>query len=233
MLRTMIVLSFIFVSTSMFSVALSIPTAYADSVKSSDNKVVAKKKKPKTSADVFLLRGFGNVFSRGLDQISVKLKKKGVKASVVHHGEWQSVLAKIILNRKKYGRRPIVLIGHSLGANAILRIADKLKSKKITVQYMVTFAATNPMPVSSNVRKLTNYYFETDGWGKKVRKGRGFRGNLKNIDFSKSKTVGHFNIEKQPKLQRQVINNVIRFVKSKRRADAEPADKKSAEAKAS
>ena len=192
--------------------------------KNSETAIVAKAKR---SGDVYLLRGFGNVFSRGLDQMGAKLKKRGIKAEVVHHGDWKEVLAKIIANRKKYGRRPVVLIGHSLGANAILRIATQLKKKRITVQYMVTFAATNPIPVPSNVRKLTNYYFATDGWGEKVAKGPGFRGNLKNIDFSNSKTIGHFNIDKQPRLQRQVINNVLRFVKPSKKAAVKTAQAKS------
>ena len=182
--------------------------------------------KSERSGDVFLLRGFGNVFSRGLDQMGSKLKKRGIKAEVVHHGDWLDVTNKIISNRKKYGRRPVVLIGHSLGANAILRVAERLKKRKITIDYMVTFAATNPRPVPSNVRKLTNYYFKTDGWGEAVKKGAGFRGILKNIDFSNSKTIGHFNIDKQPRLQKQVINNVLRFVPRRRRAEATDSDKK-------
>jgi len=196
-------------------------TANAEKAKTNSNsaKQTSVLAKAKNKGDVYLLRGFGNVFSRGLDQIGAKLKKRGIDAEVVHHGDWNEVLSTIIANRKKYGRRPVVLIGHSLGANAILRIATALKKKRIKVQYMVTFAATNPVPVPSNVRKLTNYYFATDGWGKKIAKGRGFRGNLKNIDFSNSKTVGHFNIDKQPRLQRQVINNVLRFVKPKNRAE--------------
>ena len=172
----------------------------------------------KRPGDVFLLRGFGNVFSRGLDQLGQKLKKKGVAAEVHHHSNWRTLTKRIVKNRKKFGRRPVVLIGHSLGANAILRMAGELKKKKIKVSYMATFAATDPIPVPSNVRKLTNYYFKTDGWGEPVAKGKGFRGNLKNIDFSNSKTIGHFNIDKQPRLQNQVINNVLRFVKPGRKA---------------
>ena len=177
----------------------------------------------KISADVVLLRGFANVFSRGLDEMGATLKKRGVPAHVAHHREWKSLADEIIANRKKFGRRPIVLIGHSLGANAILRMAQELRKKRITVNYMVTFAATAPPPVPSNVRKLTNYYFKTDGWGKPIAKGKGFRGNLKNIDFSKSKTIGHFNIDKQPRLQRQVIRNVLRFVGAKNRAETASA----------
>ena len=169
-------------------------------------------------ADVFLFRGFGDVFSRGLDEIASGLQKRRVKATVVSHLEWQSVVSKVIENRRKFGRRPVILIGHSLGANAALRAAKALKKKRIPVTYMATFAATAPPPAPSNVRKLTNYYFKTDGWGEAVKRGPGFRGILKNVDFSKDKTIGHFNIEKQPRLQRQVIRNVLRHVRRSKRA---------------
>ncbi|MDD9910362.1 MAG: thioesterase domain-containing protein [Ahrensia sp.] len=168
----------------------------------------------KDRGDVYLLRGGGGgVFSKGLDQIGAKLNRSGIKAQVIAHGEWKAALDSIIANRKKHGRRPVVLIGHSFGANAAIRIAKGLEKQRIRVNYLVTFAATNPAPIPSNVRKVTNYYFATDGWGKAIRPGRGFRGNMKNIDFSKDKRVGHFNIEEQPRLQRQVINNTRRYVR--------------------
>ncbi|MEM1037966.1 MAG: lipase [Pseudomonadota bacterium] len=163
--------------------------------------------------DVYLLRGFGNVFSRGLDQMGEKLNKRGIKAQVISHTNWRTALTAILANRKKFGRKPVVLIGHSLGANQAITIAAELKKRRIRVDYLVTFAATNPKPIPSNVRKVTNYYFETDGWGKPITKGPGFRGRMKNIDFSKDDEVGHFNIEKQPRLQEQVIRNVLRFVR--------------------
>ncbi len=175
-------------------------------------------KRNKHRGDVYLLRGFAGVFSRGLDNIGSKLAGRGVKAKVISHSDWVVATNQIIANQKRYGRKPVVLIGHSLGANAIIRMATELKKKRIRVDYMSTFAATSPTLVPSNVRKITNYYFKTDGWGKPVKVARGFRGRLKNIDFSKSSTVGHFNIDKQPRLQAQVINNVLRIVKRRKSA---------------
>ncbi len=168
--------------------------------------------------DVYFLRGFGDVFSRGLDQIASTLKRKRVKATVLSYGQWPNVVSRIVANRKKYGRRPVILVGHSLGANAALRVAKALKKKRISVSYMATLAATAPPPASSNIRKLTNYYFKKDGWGKPVRGGPGFRGVLKNIDFSKNKKVGHFNIDSQPRLQREVVRNVLRHIRRSKSA---------------
>ncbi len=169
---------------------------------------------PKDRGDVYLLRGgLGGVFSKGLDQMGRQLGKQGVKAQVLPHSRWKQVVRDIVGNRKKLGRRPVVLIGHSLGANNALKIANALKRRRITVDYMVTFAATNTIGVPSNVRRVTNYYFKTDGWGVPLRPGPGFKGRLQNIDFSNDKSVGHFNIDEQPKLQRRVINNTKRYLR--------------------
>lgn len=175
-------------------------------------------KRARHQGDVYLVRGGFNVFSRGLDDMAQTLKKRGVKAQVISHRSSDGAVDKIIANRKKFGRKPVVLIGHSLGANAIIRMATKLRKSGIAVTYMVTFAATKPDPIPRNVRKATNYYFKTDGWGEPVTKARGARANLKNIDLSNTDGVHHFNIEKNKRLQRQVIRNVLRFVRANRSA---------------
>lgn len=163
--------------------------------------------------DVFLLRGFADVFSRGLDEMGQRMKRSGIDAKVINHRSWPHAVRQIVANNRRFGRKPVILIGHSLGANAVIKIAEELRKRRIQVNYMVTFAATNPQPVPSNVRKVTNYYFATDGWGLPLKRGRGFRGNMKNIDFSNSKVIGHFNIEEQDRLQRQVINNTKRLLR--------------------
>jgi len=176
---------------------------------------LAARAKAASGADVFLLRGFAGVFSRGLDQIGKDLNRRGVKARVLPHSAWRRVTEIIIDNRHRYGRRPVVLIGHSIGANVALKIATALKRKRIKVDLLATFAATNVIRVPSNVGMVTNYYFETNGWGVPLQPGPGFSGKLSNFDFSNDRAVGHFNIEKQPKLQRRVIRDVLRYVSPK------------------
>ncbi len=113
-------------------------------------------------------------------------------------------------------RAPVILIGHSLGANAVIDIAEGLEKHGIRVDYMATFAATAPDPLPGNVRRVVNYYFKRHGWGLPLTPGPRFRGNLDNRDFSDIKDIGHFNIEKQRPLQDEVVRNVLRIVRSKR-----------------
>jgi pimeloyl-ACP methyl ester carboxylesterase len=169
--------------------------------------------KTRYSGDVYLLRGFADVFSRGLDELGRKLVERGIRVHVIGHGAWAPAADDIIANQKKYGHKPVILIGHSLGANAAILMARRLRKENIPVQYLVTFAATAPDPVPDNVGKVDNYYFETNGWGEKVVGGRGFRGDLENNDYSQVHDVGHFNIEKQADIHEQVIYNVLRYMK--------------------
>ncbi|HWK67079.1 MAG TPA: thioesterase domain-containing protein [Rhizobiaceae bacterium] len=161
--------------------------------------------------DIYLLRGFADVFSRGLDELGRKLEQKGIRVHVIGHAAWEAAAADIARNQKQ-GHRPVILIGHSLGANAAILIAKRLRKENIAVQYLVTLAATTPDPVPDNVGKVDNYYFETNGWGEKVVGGAGFHGEIDNKDYSQAHDVGHFNIDKQADIQEQVIRNVLRYI---------------------
>lgn len=162
-------------------------------------------------AEIYLLRGFADVFSRGLDAVAATLQRQGVKATVLNHNSWGLVARRIIADQARFGRRPVVLVGHSLGANAIIRIAERLKQADIAVQYMATLAATDPDPVPSNVGRVDNYFFETNGWGRKLTGGKGFSGTLRNRDYSHSHGVGHFNMTEQPAIQRELVRNIARY----------------------
>ncbi|WP_266017920.1 thioesterase domain-containing protein [Brucella intermedia] len=166
-------------------------------------------------ADVYLLRGFGDIFSTGIDEIGRQLQANGVDAHVEGHQAWRFVLNRILADQRNNPRAPVVLIGHSLGANAVIDIAAALEKKGIQVAYMATFAATAPAPLPGNIRRVVNFYFKQHGWGLPLTAGPRFRGSLDNRDFSGMKDIGHFNIEKQRPLQDEVVRNVLGIVRSR------------------
>lgn len=166
-------------------------------------------------ADVYLLRGFGDIFSTGIDEIGRQLQANGVDAHVEGHQAWRFVLNRILADQRNNSRAPVVLIGHSLGANAVIDIAAALEKKGIQVAYMATFAATAPAPLPGNIRRVVNFYFKQHGWGLPLTAGPRFRGSLDNRDFSGMKDIGHFNIEKQRPLQDEVVRNVLGIVRSR------------------
>src|ERR1700691_717737 len=100
---------------------------------------------------VDLFRGLADIFSRGMDTLTDKLNRQGYSARVYSTGNWQSV-ARRIADQYARGRKDIVvLIGHSLGANATLDIANALDKSNVPVELVVTFDATEPHPVPKNV----------------------------------------------------------------------------------
>jgi pimeloyl-ACP methyl ester carboxylesterase len=162
---------------------------------------------------VYLLRGLANVFSTGLDEIGRRLRVAGIDAHVEGFSAWRSALNKIVADREKFGPSPVVLVGHSLGANAIISLAQALEKHGIRVDYMASFAATSPSPLPANIKRVVNFYFSRHSWGEALMAGPGFKGRLENRDLSHDPNVNHFNIEKQRNLQDEVVKGVLRAVK--------------------
>ena len=160
--------------------------------------------------EVYLLRGLANIFSTGLDEIGRRLQATGIDAHVEAFTAWRSILDKIVADRQKYRQQPIALVGHSLGANAIISLAEALEKNNLRVDYMATFAATSPDPLPGNVKRVVNYYFKSRSWGLPLMAGPRFRGKLENRDCSQAQDVNHFNIEKQRVLQDEVVRDILR-----------------------
>jgi len=161
-------------------------------------------------AEVYLLRGgVVGIFSTGMNDISIQLERRGVDAIVQGHTSWSEVARRIIVDRKKFGRSPVVLVGHSFGADAVVKIAELVRREKIPVDMLISLAATNPDPVPANVRRAVGYYFSEHGWGLPLAPGPGFRGKLSNRDYSGDSEVGHFNIDKQRSIQDEILQLVL------------------------
>jgi hypothetical protein len=94
-------------------------------------------------AHVYLLRGLMNIFSLGMDSLAEELSKRGVYAiTVSNHSEWQSLADQAASNYKARKEDPIILIGHSLGADAVMQMAAYLNRKNIPVALVVPFDGT-------------------------------------------------------------------------------------------
>jgi pimeloyl-ACP methyl ester carboxylesterase len=162
--------------------------------------------------EVYLVRGLANVFSLGLNQLGGRLRAKGVDVTVMNHTGWRGIVRRIVEDRERYGARPVVLVGHSLGGNAVIWIAKALGEHKIKVSYMATLAAPAPAPVPPNVRRVVNYYFSF-GIGAKLVGAEGFHGALENRDCSGMRGVNHFNVDDQEAIQKEIAGRVLRVVR--------------------
>jgi thioesterase domain-containing protein len=152
---------------------------------------------------VYLLRGFAGIFSTGLDELGVMLTQRGYKATVHSYTEYQG-LAEQAAAEQKSGRGPIVIIGHSFGAEAAISMAGEMKKRGATVALIVSFAPTVRLATPSNVRQVVNYYQGDVPISKQSRSG----GQIANVNLTDRADVNHFNIEKIQRFQRQVLARV-------------------------
>ena len=163
--------------------------------------------------EVYLLRGLANVFSTGLDVMNDKFRARGVNSKVENHAVWQ-VWADDIIARDKAGQvnYPIIIMGHSLGANATMQMARYLGDRGIHVAYAVSFDPTITGEPGPNVDDAINFYLPNGKKGKDANvivEGPGFTGTLANVDVSPIEGMNHFNIEKNPELQVRVMTKTM------------------------
>lgn len=159
---------------------------------------------------VFFLRGLLNVFSRGMDRLSNKLEAKGIQSRVTNYSHWQQFAVLLVSNyRTDKSLAPVVIVGHSLGADAAVNMGNYLATRGVPVRLIVLFDAVDgASKPGAGIAEVVNYY-KSDGVGKVVKVLPSFTGKLVNIDVSDRKDIDHLNIDKASSLHDEVIANVV------------------------
>ena len=166
--------------------------------------------------EIYLLRGLFNVFSLGMDDLAAKLQQQGFSAVVDNHNSWSALAERIIAARQAGSKRQIVLIGHSLGGDDVIKVAERLNQAGIPVDLLMPVDPVSPGAVPGNVRRVVNYFQSNNGFGQAVRPGVGFRGVLVNSDLETNRrdlrdpTTGHTTIDKGVKVQLDILREVMR-----------------------
>jgi hypothetical protein len=175
------------------------------------------------AGNAYILRGFIGVFSTGVDKMGEEINKNGVHASVFQDDQWSELAGSI---RKKYRNapavEPLVLIGHSYGADDVVRIARKLNDDNIPVDLLLTLDPVTPPNIPPNVRRCVNLYQSNGMWDKlpwlrgvPVQSDKGARTQLANYNLRVDRTdllepgLDHFNIEKKQKIHEEVLRQVL------------------------
>jgi hypothetical protein len=159
---------------------------------------------PDRGPKVYLLRGFMNVFSLGLDELATKIESRGIRAEVYNHLSATRLADEIAGEYKSGKTRPVILVGHSAGAAAIVDLVGELQRAGVPVALAVTLDITSrPIP-GGRVGTFLNMYAGTGA----LSKGPGFQGNLVNMDLSKDPLVGHFTIDKVDAVQAIIMRYV-------------------------
>jgi len=156
---------------------------------------------------VVLLRGWFGVFSTGLDSVADQLSAQGIEAEVAGHLNWSTAVAEILRERSAGQTGPLVLVGHSQGANNVIDMARSLESHNITVDLLVTLSPFLQNPIPANVVKAINYY-QAPGWGQPIVADHGFHGKIINVDLADDLTITHISIDKSARVQAEILHEI-------------------------
>jgi len=74
---------------------------------------------PKPHDHVYLLRGFANVFSLGMDQIATKLEHQGIDTTVTNYVSWPTLAEEAAAEYKSGRVRTIILVDERVAADEI------------------------------------------------------------------------------------------------------------------
>ena len=160
-----------------------------------------------------------------MDAIAARAQSElGVHALSLGNPEWRK-LAKYIRTEYQAGRltEPVVLVGHSIGADDQVRVARALNEAKVPVDLLLLIDPTLPPHVPPNVIHCVNLYKShplTDPVpafrGVRVIADDPDRTNVENVNLRKTQVdfdtgeINHFNIAKVRGLQDMVLTEIAK-----------------------
>lgn len=170
---------------------------------------------------VYLIRGLIGLFSVGIDRLGEEINAAGIHAQVFQEIQDPKMAAAMIATYGPADRRePLVLIGHSVGAEDVITIARKLQPHGIEVDLMICLDATNPAKVPANVKQCVNYYqpsimdYLPVLRGLALKADADFHGDLQNLNVKKERRdllewdTNHFNIDKDKKIHADILRRL-------------------------
>jgi pimeloyl-ACP methyl ester carboxylesterase len=148
-----------------------------------------------------------------MDDLAAKIRAHGIVATVHNHSEYEALAEEAARNYKAGEEGPLIIIGHSLGADAAVLMANRLGALGVPVKLVVPFDPVSPTFAGSSIARVVNLYI-SDGASRSVFRGPGFCGVLENIDLRGRGDVGHISIDKSARLHQQVLGYVLQAVHS-------------------
>jgi hypothetical protein len=187
---------------------------------------VAQKNKPYQGEVHTMLGGLG-VFSTGMKELSSSvIETCNIPAPSnmwYNAGDVARSIKAYYYKHKTH--RPIILVGHSLGANEQIKVARNLDRAGISVDLLVTVDAVSQTVVPPNVKHVMNFYkpgFVPMFSGLKLRALEPDKTLVDNINVAELKgvAVNHFTIDKHPLVQAMIMHEVKKVTTNANRAKA-------------
>ena len=174
------------------------------------------------AGNVYLLRGFIGIWSFGVNDITKKINDSGVRANVYQENQWDEVCNAIIAKyQNNSSHEPLIVIGHSYGADDALKMAKKLQQHNITIDLVITLDPVTPPKVPGNIRLCYNIYqpsaLDMLPFFRGVKLESEDGGNLQNVNIRGERrdllepNTDHFNIEKNQRIHAEIVKKVLEF----------------------
>src|SRR5262249_31749015 len=125
---------------------------------------------------------------------------------------------------------PLILVGHSIGADDQIRVAEQLNQGSIPVDLLILIDPTDPPTVPSNVRRCINIFksqpmvdYVPIFRGIKVHATDPTKTRIENIDLRLTKVefdthvINHFNIAKSEGVQDMVLAEIAKACPPRKR----------------
>ena len=194
-------------SEQSYSAPVDLDEVSADLI--SDNDIINREKSHvRRSGEIYLMRGLANTFSRGIDDLTAKMRRQGYDAVNFSYTQWPAVATDITLRQQSEEISfPIIIIGHSLGGNESSKFANYLGERGIPVEYVVTLDPVETGVVGQGVKNVVNYYLPKSA-DNRLLAGKGFNGKIENIDVSHDAKVSHTNIDKNKAFHAFILKHV-------------------------
>lgn len=168
---------------------------------------------------VYTMRGLGGIFSTGMNRLEDKFANdyKIRTASTIWYKA--NALSTFIIahHQDKEWQGPIILIGHSLGANEQITVAKNLDRAHIPVALLITIDAVAPAKIPPNVQEVFNIYkpsiFPLFS-GRALHAVDPQKTHIVNFNVTKNTRVyvNHFTIDKKAEIQKIMLNKVISVI---------------------
>jgi predicted esterase len=207
--RQSLIAAMLSIAATLIAVATLLAAPVPSRLQAPSDLVQVQARNLNTSAQIVLMRGLANVFSRGMDEMSERLTGLGFQPRLINHRGWQVAADTIAQNYRNGNRAPIIIIGHSLGANAAFRLAKRLQGQNIPVAYVAVFDPTQSLAVPANVDTFVNFYLNRTGRPARFSPTR--HESKVNLNLTTSPGMTHTNIDQTPRLQRIVIDRILQI----------------------
>lgn len=167
------------------------------------------------TARAYTMRGFLDVFSTGMNSLAKHIQTQlNIPAKSLSYLE-EKKLAQLLIHNYQTGQfiGPIILIGHSYGADEQINVARLLNAAHVPVDLLISLDNTKQQTIPPNVR---TFYNINSGhsvmswlvpWGTPL-KATSKKTKMVDINLVKDKhflRVNHFNIDKLPEVQAYII----------------------------